>query len=269
MENRSGNRNTKGGFPTVATQEDRAASAHRSLLELVRLPFVMGVDWFQYYDEPPAGRFDGEDFNMGLVDINDRPYEKLVSNFSSTKLVEMRGMRASPRLDVSSGVPPSPADPVGLWNPYEALRDWDRERGFVPAQSTAPFADFYLAWNYSEIWLGLYAMDLTERDYYKDRVVPEVDRMHWRLEIDGMEPAIEFRIGAALQGVYTEHRALENGEFWALAHNTRVIAAVRIPAAVLGKARLKPGDTIELKSILDAHARSDRVSWSGRFTLVE
>jgi hypothetical protein len=269
MENRSGNRNTKGGFPTALTQVDRAAAARRSLLELVRLPYVVGVDWFQYYDEPPGGRFDGEDYNMGLVDIRDRPYNNLVNLLSTVKLAEIHSIKHAPRLDATGGVPPSPADPAGLWKPFEALREWDRERGFVPAVSPAPFADLYLAWNPSEIWLGLYALDLTERDYYRDRVVPEIDRMRWRLKFDGMEPGIDFRIGTALHGVHIEQQALENFEYWTLAHNTRAIAVVRISASELGKATLNPGDIIRMESILDAHARADRVMWSGNFRLVE
>ncbi len=38
---------------------------------------VIGADWFQYYDEPKYGRNDGENYNMGLVDIYDQPYEEI------------------------------------------------------------------------------------------------------------------------------------------------------------------------------------------------
>lgn len=37
------------------------------------LPAVVGMDWFQYFDEPTHGRDDGENFNFGLVDIHDQP----------------------------------------------------------------------------------------------------------------------------------------------------------------------------------------------------
>jgi hypothetical protein len=267
-ENRSGNRNRKGGFPTVMTQDERAAAARRSLLELAGLPYVVGVDWFQYYDEPPGGRFDGEDFNMGLVDIDDRPYSGLVKSLSSFNLTELHLTADAPRPNATQGVPPSPADPAGRWRPFEALREWDRERGFVPATATAPFADLYLAWDGSGLWLGLYALDLTERDYYQDRVVPEADRMRWRLAVNDTEPRIDIRIGTALPGVHTGQQSLENWEYRTLAHDTRAIAAVRISAQSLGKAELKSGDVIRLESTLDAHARAERVDWSGNFRLV-
>ena len=56
-ENRSGNEN-KPGFPVVDTQRERVAGFNRTLELLVRIPYVVGADWFQYYDEPTHGRAD-------------------------------------------------------------------------------------------------------------------------------------------------------------------------------------------------------------------
>jgi hypothetical protein len=36
--------------------------------EISEPPYVVGADWFQYYDEPTHGRADGENYNFGLVD---------------------------------------------------------------------------------------------------------------------------------------------------------------------------------------------------------
>jgi hypothetical protein len=47
--------------------------------------------------------------------------------------------------------------------------------------------------------------------------------------------------------------------------NTRNIAALEL--GLFGKARFKPGDTIELGST--SHCRADRVEWKGKFTLRE
>lgn len=269
MENRSGNRNLKGGFPTVLTQAERAQAARRSMLELARLPYLVGVDWFQYYDEPPGGRFDGEDFNMGLVDVQDRPYGGLVQALSSLRLAELHDVGSTPRPDATLGVPPSPVDPAGRWRPFDALGEWDRERGFVPAATPYPFADLYLAWSASGLWLGLYAMDLTERDYYRDRVVPEVDRMRWRVKVNGAGPEVDVRVGTGRHGVHAGQHRLDEADVRTLAHDNRAVAAIRIPAGALGKASLAAGDVVELESILDAHARADRVTWSGRFRLLE
>ena len=38
----------------------------------------MGAHWFEYIDEPPEGRFDGEDNNFGFLSEKDEPYAPLV-----------------------------------------------------------------------------------------------------------------------------------------------------------------------------------------------
>ena len=40
-------------------------------------PELIGTHWFQWADEPTTGRFDGESYNIGLIDVTDRPYEQL------------------------------------------------------------------------------------------------------------------------------------------------------------------------------------------------
>ena len=75
----SNNRNRTGHLMTVATQAERARGARRAARLLAAAPNAIGVHWFQYADEPPGGRADGEDYNFGLVDVDDRPYEGLVA----------------------------------------------------------------------------------------------------------------------------------------------------------------------------------------------
>jgi hypothetical protein len=73
QDNRSGNKNDRGVYPVVATQRTRRRILQHAA-DIAQNPYVIGADWFQYYDEPTHGRFDGENFNFGLVDIHDRPY---------------------------------------------------------------------------------------------------------------------------------------------------------------------------------------------------
>ena len=76
MENRSGNKNA-GHLLKVPTQNQRAMVVQQALQNFARCPNIIGTHWFQYYDEPQGGRADGEDYNMGLVDIYDQPYEEV------------------------------------------------------------------------------------------------------------------------------------------------------------------------------------------------
>ncbi len=80
MENRSGNRNTLGADVTVPAQHDRAERSARFVPALMARPFVVGMHWFQWADEPVHGRdLDGEDSHYGHVDWQDQAYEELAN----------------------------------------------------------------------------------------------------------------------------------------------------------------------------------------------
>lgn len=70
--------NSKGGGPKVPTQQDRARAYQTFVRDLMSEPNVIGYHWFKWTDEPRQGRFDGEDCNYGLVNIDDDPYTPLV-----------------------------------------------------------------------------------------------------------------------------------------------------------------------------------------------
>lgn len=82
QENRSGCLNEHGADVTVATQQDRADAFANFAVKILEQPFILGYDWFQLFDQPPAGRFDGENSNYGLLDIHDQPYEELLAVIS-------------------------------------------------------------------------------------------------------------------------------------------------------------------------------------------
>jgi len=59
----------------------------------------IGTHWFEWIDEPVTGRFDGENYNVGFVDVPDRPYDKLVA---AAKVTHAR------LFDINSGkIPPT------------------------------------------------------------------------------------------------------------------------------------------------------------------
>jgi hypothetical protein len=268
VENRSGNPNDRGLFPVAGTQEERAEACRRTLEALLSLPYVVGADWFQYYDEPPGGRRDGENFNFGLVDIEDRPYEELTRVFRGLDAAAMHRRASRERLDASHGVPPAPAEPFADFEPNRALLRWDRERGFVRPSSRLPLADLYLAWSAEGLYLGFLTLDPVEGAYYRDGRVPEADRAEWRVEIEGLEEPVAIRIGAGREpaGVPEGMRAVSlSGE----KVNVRVVAALHVPAARFGRDRLAVGDSIRLSSALTAHARAQRTEWKGTFRFAE
>ncbi len=85
MQNRSGDANTGGADVTVQTQQERADHYRRYVSHLLQEPYIVGMHWFQYVDQPPAGRYlDGENSNYGIVDIHDEPYEELTGAMQQT-----------------------------------------------------------------------------------------------------------------------------------------------------------------------------------------
>jgi len=265
-ENRSGNRNSHGVYPVVATQKERAAGFRNSLQGLLRIPYVIGADWFQYYDEPRHGRYDGENFNFGLVDIDDRPYEPLTANASALNLISLKSRSVRPRPDASQGVPPAPRDPFRDFKPMLALKNWDRERGFIKPASEFPLADLYVCWNKKAIYLGLYAQDVVEDIFYRDKIVRASDRAEWVVSAGETTRPVRARIGAGMEPIVNEP-AVRLMNISGLNGDVRNIACMELPARLFGKSRFRTSDRIDLVSTFFTHGRAYRVEWRGRFEL--
>ncbi len=265
-ENRSGNKNNRGVFPVVKTQQDRATGFHNTLQALLKIPYVVGADWFQYFDEPTHGRFDGENFNFGLVDIRNQPYEKLTKVASELDLVALKQQKQAVPLDAAQGVPAAPQDPFAHFEPNLALKKWDREKGFVRPTSEFPLADLYVCWDRDAVYLGLWAIDVVEDVFYRDKVVRTPDRAEWIVSIQGSSQPIRARIGAGLEPTCSEPSVRirnisgVNGTF-------RNIACVKLPAKLFAKESFRSGDNIAFESTFFTHCRGYRMDWKGSFTL--
>nr|AXP07841.1 beta-agarase [uncultured bacterium] len=62
-----------------ATQKDRALSYTRFLQGALCHPNIVGAHWFQLRDQPLTGRWDGEGYAIGFVDVADTPYPELTN----------------------------------------------------------------------------------------------------------------------------------------------------------------------------------------------
>ena len=78
-ENTSGNPNSGGAGAVVKTQAERAGNYQKYVEDLLSYPMVIGAHWFEFADQSPQGRFDGENSNYGVVDIHHRPYTKVLA----------------------------------------------------------------------------------------------------------------------------------------------------------------------------------------------
>lgn len=66
------------GLVETANQTDRAIAYANYVREALANPAVVGAHWFQFTDEPTTGRWDGENYQIGLVDICDNPYPETI-----------------------------------------------------------------------------------------------------------------------------------------------------------------------------------------------
>lgn len=67
----------KPGLAPVWSQEERGRSYERFVEGCLQHPLIAGCHWFQYRDQPLLGRGDGEAYEIGFVDVCDRPYPEL------------------------------------------------------------------------------------------------------------------------------------------------------------------------------------------------
>ena len=67
------------GIIWLKDQNERAATYRRYLESALCNPNIVGVHWHQYADDVATGRFDGENFQNGWVDICDNPYPETIS----------------------------------------------------------------------------------------------------------------------------------------------------------------------------------------------
>ncbi len=165
-ENRSGNHNN-GHLMTVATQAERARGAAAATLNLAAVPEIVGSHWFQLADHPTGGRADGEDYDFGLVDIDNRPYEALVRALA-------RANDAAPAMHAAARaeLPPAAHDftipHAQIEIAERSLAHWPKPASLVPpltpAAGEVAFGEAYLAWNAEGIDLATIGQDYYDLD---------------------------------------------------------------------------------------------------------
>ena len=67
------------GLVHTDSQDSRAAAYGRYVRSALENVYVVGTNWHQFSDQATTGRFDGENFQVGLTDVCDRPYAETIS----------------------------------------------------------------------------------------------------------------------------------------------------------------------------------------------
>jgi hypothetical protein len=68
-----------GGLRVVRTQQERADSYRYYVEQGATIPALVGTHYFQWNDQHAVGRYDGENWQIGMVDICQQPYEEFVA----------------------------------------------------------------------------------------------------------------------------------------------------------------------------------------------
>jgi hypothetical protein len=78
------NRGLAQGLVLAMNQEERAVAYRYYVEQAASHPAMIGTHWFQWLDQPVTGRNDGENYNIGFVDVTDQPYAEMVAGAKLT-----------------------------------------------------------------------------------------------------------------------------------------------------------------------------------------
>jgi outer membrane protein assembly factor BamB len=67
-----------GVLPPLPDQQARARAYKDYVAGGLKNPFVVGTHWFQYGDQAASGRIDGENYQIGFLDVCDKPYVETI-----------------------------------------------------------------------------------------------------------------------------------------------------------------------------------------------
>ena len=272
-ENRSGNANN-GHLMHVGTQRERTDGAVAALRNFAGFPNVAGVHWFQFSDEPTGGRSDGEDFNMGLVDIHNQAYGLLTEAFTALNAripdihgaarwtVKPAGLRQTVLLRAGKGHSASDG----------SLLDWKNKAdtrllGFAAPKPYAPFGDVHLAWSPEGLRffnIGQNYVDLSLLAYTGDYPLSETYQIRFTVDAGAGPRTVAVHLAPRQHRLWPERFELapqlwryENGRPMERINEAGLVQALdkplphiqvegMIPATLLGVEALRAGQEIRM-----------------------
>ncbi|SPF33519.1 conserved exported hypothetical protein [Syntrophobacter sp. SbD1] len=306
-ENRSGNLNETarnihskpGHLMTVATQAERAWGAGNALISFARFPNVAGAHWFQYCDEPCGGREDGEDYNMGLVDTSNRPYETLTGDFKklNPELESVHAMSAAREkaAGAAQGENSSGAGPVKIPGADyridlsdQTLIGWEKEKtllsGFRAPAPYVPFGEVHLTWKPEGFYLFSLSNTYVDPNFldYRNKF-PKSDsfQLHFTIEAEGKQNHLAVYLIPQNNPSYpdgfeikTELFRIEKGlpeqKLPSQGHVLRIekslphmVVEAFFPAKWFGVDELKPGMRLRANIALVSYFREFEMTWAG------
>jgi hypothetical protein len=98
---------TATGLEAVVSQKDRGIAYRHYCEKAAAHPNGVGCHYFQCYDQFALGRFDGENYNIGLFDICSLPYEDMMEHVkeAAANVYEVADGKKKPYDEVPESIP--------------------------------------------------------------------------------------------------------------------------------------------------------------------
>ncbi|MDR3688175.1 MAG: hypothetical protein P4L46_02265 [Fimbriimonas sp.] len=244
-ENRTGNKNDSSGFPLVQTQAERAQGFLTTTRVLLQTPYVVGAHWFQYYDEPKNGRGDGENYNMGLVDVYNDPYEDLTGTASRLALADRKPLDAVI----------SPSVPSITLSDVKDLEKWPRAEAYLKPSRDSERGDAFVAWSAGSAYLAIYwNEDRFPEAFYRSGRVPTEDEPIATIGLPTGLASLRLVEGKPAVGGLAELVSLKMG--------VRNTAIIRISAKALGLTTPASNQKLRFNVSLQTRSRAYSIRWA-------
>jgi hypothetical protein len=212
-ENASGNPNSGNIFTTVATQAERAAALETRLRQLLNEPYIVGAHWFCFADEPPGGRpADGEDYNFGLVDIENRTYKGLTEVFADVHSRANDLHAASVKSAAAQSNTGSAHEiPRATGTPLHGISNWKKRGDIAPQRPASCAANLLASWDAEHIYVAVMGLRFVDRAFYPTEDVARSELFHLTFSPGGTAKLVCIQFGTgtdvAVDGKAVECRA--------------------------------------------------------------
>jgi hypothetical protein len=106
------------GLVQAMNQQERAQGYRYFVEQCASHPAMIGTHWFQWLDQPVTGRNDGENYNIGFINVTDQQYLEMAAAamLTHSRIFEIHSGKIPPtdRLPKASeaGTPSQTATPA-------------------------------------------------------------------------------------------------------------------------------------------------------------
>jgi hypothetical protein len=230
---------------------------------LAGIPYIVGAHWYCFADEPAHGRPTArDDYNFGLVDNENQPYEQLLTAMSRvhSQVNSVHGASIAPGKLSSNAVVELPAANKA---PLEGIGNWDK-RGRIPPRCDSTYAaDLLACWDSNYVYLAALGLRYVDEQLYAVDMPTEAERMRFLVEPSGVGRPLSIHFGLLAEVNFAGGRV----DCRIRGEGPRYVLLAAIPAAIFGKRSLSAGDKIEFRASLHDPRDDATIRWAANLRM--